>query len=58
MSSIRGGYPELAADFLVLDNFFSHVQASELERTKRVLAHCCFLWHAAIPAEIINAREK
>ncbi|KAK0747012.1 hypothetical protein B0T18DRAFT_391355 [Schizothecium vesticola] len=38
MSSIREGYPELAADFVVLDSFFSHVQASKPKRTKRVLA--------------------
>lgn len=58
MSPIREGHPELAADFAVLDDFFSSVQASKLEQTKRVLARCCFLWHAEIPAEIMNAGEK
>lgn len=58
MPYIREGHPELAADFAVLDDFFNGVQASKLERTKRVLARCCFLWHAEIPAEIINAGER
>lgn len=58
MSPVREGHPELAADFAVLDNFFSRVQASKLERTKRILARCCFLWNAEIPAEVINAGEK